>query len=120
MSGDETINIGVLRSFNDFLSDISVQKEELGTLSAMKDVNHNTATLNLLREKLGMSTNPQLVIYVIDKNSMPRNNSNRYPLNAVEDIVGFSINIPGIRKGKSTVQSLTVRIRRDILEDDVI
>lgn len=120
VSGDETINIGVLRSFNDFLSDISVQKEDLGTLSAMKDVNHNTATLNLLREKLGMSTNPQLVIYVIDKNSMPRNNSNRYPLNAVEDIVGFSINIPGIRKGKSTVQSLTVRIRRDILEDDVI
>lgn len=120
VSGDETINIGVLRSFNDFLSDISVQKEDQGTLSAMKDVNHNTAALNLLREKLGMSTNPQLVIYVIDKNSMPRNNSNRYPLNAVEDIVGFSINIPGIRKGKSTVQSLTVRIRKDILEDDVI
>ena len=119
-TGDGTINIGTLRSFNDFLSDISVQKENQSILTAMKDVNHNIVELNLLREKLGMSTNPQLLIYVIDKNSMPRNNSNRYPMNAVEDIVGFSINIPGIRKGKSTIQSLTVRIRKDTLEDDVV
>ena len=119
-TGDGTINIGVLRSFNDFLSDISVQKEDQGILTAMKDVNHNMVALNLLREELGMSKNPQLLIYVIDKNSIPRNNTNRYPMNAVEDIVGFSINIPGIRKGKSTIQSLTVRIRKDILECDVV
>lgn len=117
-TGDGTINISSLHSFDDFLSDISVKKEDQGILLAMKDVNHNAAALNLLREKLGMSTNPQLLIYVIDRNSMPRSNSNRYPMNAVEDIVGFSINIPGIRKGKSTIQSLTVKIKRDILEDD--
>ncbi len=117
---DGTINIGALRSFNDFLSDISVQKGDQDILSAMKGVKHNTAALNLLREKLGMSTIPQLVIYVISNNSMPRNNINRYPLNAKEDIVGFSINIPGIRKGKSTIQTLTVRINHDKLEDDGI
>ena len=97
-----------------------MQKENQSIRTDMKDVNHNIVALNLLREKLGMSTIPQLLIYVIDKNSMPRNNSNRYPMNAVEDIVGFSINIPGIRKGKSTIQSLTVRIRKDTLEDDVV
>lgn len=117
-SGNGTINIGVLRSFNDFFSDISVDKDDQGMISAIKNVNHNTAALNLLREKLGMSTNPQLLIYVIDKNSMPRNNSNRYPINAVEDIVGFSINIPGIRKGNSTIQSLTVKINKNILDND--
>lgn len=119
-SGDGTINIGVLRSFNDFLSDISVRKEDQGILSTMKDVKHNTVALNLLREKLGLSTNPQLLIYVIDKDSIPRSNSNRYPMNAVEDIVGFSINIPGIRKGKSTVQSLTVHINSDEFDNDII
>lgn len=113
---DGTINIGVLRSFNDFLSDISVSEQNQGILSAMKHVNHNTAALNLLREQLGMSTIPQLVIYVIDRNSTPRNNCNRYPMNASEDIVGFSINIPGIRRG-NPIQSLTVRIRRNKLED---
>ena len=116
---DGTINIGVLRSFNDFLSDICIQEKDPDILSAMKDVNHNTADLNLLREKIGMSTTPQIVIYVIDKNSKPRNNSNRYPMNAVEDIVGFSINIPGIRRGNSTIQSLTVRINHNIEDDGV-
>ena len=117
-TGDRTINISSLHSFDDFLSDISVKKEDQAILSAMKDVKHNMLSLNLLREELGMSKNPQLVIYIIDKNSMPRNNSYRYPLNAMEDIVGFSINIPGIRKGRSTIRSLTVRINRDVLKDD--
>lgn len=118
-AGDGTINISSLHSFDDFLSDISVKKEDQGILSEMKNVKHNTPSLNLLREKLGMGNTPQLVIYIIDKNSMPRNNSNRYPINAVEDLVGFSINIPGIRKGKSTIQSLTIKIKKKILEDDV-
>lgn len=114
-TGDGIINIGTLRSFNDFLSDISVENKE--TLSAMRNVRHNMATLNLLRENLGMSTIPQLVIYIIDKNSQPNNNSNRYPLNAMEDIVGFSINIPGIRRGNSTIQTLTININPTNLED---
>lgn len=117
-TGDEIINIGTLRSFNDFLSDISVEDEE--TLSAMRNVRHNMATLNLLRENLGMSTIPQLVIYIIDRNSKPSNNSNRYPLNAMEDIVGFSINIPGIRRGNSTIQTLTININPTNLEDEGI
>lgn len=114
-TGDGIINIGTLRSFNDFLSDISVEDEK--TLSAMRNVRHNMTALNLLREDLGMSTIPQLVIYIIDRNSQPSNNSNRYPLNAIEDIVGFSINIPGIRRGNSTIQTLTININPTNLED---
>ena len=83
----------------------------------MKNVRHNMTALNLLRENLGMSTIPQLVIYIIDRNSQPSNNSNRYPLNAIEDIVGFSINIPGIRRGNSTIQTLTININPTNLED---
>lgn len=118
-TGDGTINIGVLRSFNDFLSDINVRKDDQEILSEMRNVKHNMTALNLLREKLGMSTIPQLVIYIIDRNSRPNINSKRYPLNSCEDIVGFSINIPGIRTGRSAIQNLTVRINRQSMDDNI-
>ena len=116
-NGNETINIGVLRSFNDFLSDISIQQGDNETLTAIKDVKHNMAALNLLRERLNLNA-PQIVIYIIDKNSCPRNNTTRrFPLQAKEDIVGFSINIPGIRQSNSTIQSLTIRIKPQFVDN---
>lgn len=113
--GDGIINIGVLRSFKDFLSDISIHKDDTATLSAMRGIKSNMADLNILREKLNLSKIPQIVIYIIDKNSKP-DRPTRYPLNANEDIVGFTINIPGIRNGNSTIQSLTIRIRHKFVD----
>lgn len=120
-TGDGTINIGVLRSFNDFLSDINVREDNQEILSKMKNVKHNMTALNLLREELGMSTIPQLVIYIIDKNSKPNTNTNtkRYPLNSCEDIVGFSINIPGVRNRRTTIQTLTIDIRPNSMDDEI-
>lgn len=73
--------------------------------------------LNTLREKLNLFKTPQIVIYVIDKDSKP-DRPTRYALDANEDIVGFSINIPGIRKGNSAIQSLTINIKPKL--DDAV
>lgn len=115
--GDDIINIGVLRSFKDFLSDISVQRDDALTLAAMRGGKSNMTDLNTLREKLNLFKTPQIVIYVIDKDSKP-DRPTRYALDANEDIVGFSINIPGIRKGNSAIQSLTINIKPKL--DDAV
>lgn len=109
---DDTINIKVLRSFNDFLSDIPVSNDDLQLLEQMKNVTqkHTLTALNELRGIIGMGSTPQLVVYVIDKNSVPKDNLiNRYPLNSPRDVAGFSINIPGYRKNRSTIASWTIR-----------
>lgn len=51
----------------------------------------------------------------IAKNSTP-DRPTRYPLNANEDIVGFTINIPGIKRGNSTIQSLTINIKPKLVD----
>lgn len=63
---DDIINIGTLRSFNDFLSDIPIHSLADPNLSHMQDVGHNLTALNQLRERLGLGNTPQLIIYVRD------------------------------------------------------
>ena len=107
---DNIINIGTLRSFNDFLSDIPIKSTTDPNISHMQDVRHNLTALNQLRENLGLGNTPQLIIYIIDRSSTPERTSKRFPLNAVSDIAGFSINVPGFRRGNSVVQSMRIRI----------
>ena len=118
----ETMNIGVLRSFNDFLSDIPVDSETIQLLEELRSVDHNLKALNEIRKRVGLESTPQLLIYVIDKDSKPNENNqtNRLPLDAKEDVVGFSINIPGFSDRKSTVQSITIRLNpREMDEPDI-
>lgn len=109
---DDTINIGVLRSPEDFLTDIPIESpEEEKEIKESLNGSHKLSDINNLRGKFGLSQTPQLVLYVINKDSIPREGTkNRYPLNAVEDIVGFSINITGEREGNSTVRAVTIHI----------
>lgn len=77
------INIGVLTSQDDRISDM--YPEELKGLSLSKKI-----------EKRQNVLIPQLVIYNIDKNSKVREGTKtREDLNAVEDIIGINICIPG-------------------------
>lgn len=113
---DNIINVGVLRNFPDYLSDIPNQSCD-GVLEHMRTVGHNQISLNKLRENVGLGGTPQLIIYIIDKDSQP-NTRSRYPLNAVCDIVGFSVNIPGVRRGRNTVQNIRVNIPPQMLDID--
>lgn len=107
---DGVLNIGVLRSFNDFLSDIDTSQNEGKSLN-MQELDHSIAALNSVREKFGLGRTPQLIIYIIDKDSMPQiGATKRFPLNAVADVVGFSINIPGYRNTRNTIQSIRINI----------
>lgn len=119
---DSTINIGVLRSPEDFLSDIPVNCiEEEKAIKELLNGSHKMSDINNLRGKYDLQQTPQLVLYVINKDSVPREDAkNRYPLNAVEDIVGFSINLTGERQGSSAVRAVTIRIpdRSDGLDID--
>lgn len=117
----ETMNIGVLRSFTDFLSDIPVTEDNKELQDKLKDAEHNMTTLNSLRQKADLESTPQLVIYIIDKDSAPvanqKKSNNRYPLNAKEDVVGFSINIPGFSDRRSTVQKVSIKLNPSIIDE---
>lgn len=118
----ETMNIGVLRSFNDFLSDIPVDSKDIQLQEELRSVDHNLKALNEIRKRAGLESTPQLLIYVIDKDSKPNENNqtNRLPLDAKEDVVGFSINIPGFSDRKSTVQSITIKLKpKEMDEPDI-
>ena len=109
---DNKLNIGTLRSPEDFLSDITclTSDDEIYIDSIVKNT-HRLKDISEFRSKYGLEHTPQLVIYLIKKDSMPREDSKtRFPLNAVENIAGFSINIPGERKGRSAVRSISIRI----------
>lgn len=76
------IDIGVLTNTESRISDLSTEYKDLAREEKY-----------LTRNKIIV---PQLVIYRIDKNSIPRKNTYaRLPLDAKEDIIGINIYIPG-------------------------
>lgn len=91
---DGIINIGTLRTATDSLADIDLENasEEL----KKRIDNAQSKDVNDIRLMANMERVPQLLIYVIDKNSKARSGSTtREDLNAEEDVVGLCINIPG-------------------------
>lgn len=108
------INIGVLRSPNDFLTDIPIDNER----EIREDINnHRLANINDLRSRYGLDRTPQLIIYVINRNSTPRQGAqNRFPLDALDDIIGFCINIPGIRNHNNGILAVRINIPQNRID----
>ena len=69
------------------------------------------------RDKSGLETTPQLIIYRIDKDSKA-NSKTREDLNAVEDIVGLCIYIPGGRIGTNYVSTISINLKNDVFDGD--
>ena len=89
----ETISIGTLRSPKDMLADIDLENAS----DELKELVQNFESKNTIdiRNKAGLGQTPQLIIYVIDKDSKAREGSTtREDLNAADDIVGISITVP--------------------------
>ena len=107
---DGVLNIGALRVPKDIIADID--------LELVKDPEVHTKVQHFqskyafeLREKAGLSTTPQLLIYIISKDSVPtKANKNRCALNAKEDIVGLSLTIPGESKYSNNTATVSVLI----------
>lgn len=109
LQAESYIDIGSLRSGRDVLCDVEKdgltpdQKQELET--ALK----NGKNLIYARGRLGLQDVPLLLLYRIDKDQ-GKDTSTRLKLNSSEDIIGFSIIVPGESVGNSHVKSVRIRI----------
>lgn len=110
---DGGVSIGALRDPKDLIAD--AQGLEEGDLPKAGFRDDEVAKL---RDKGDVGTVPQLLIYLIDKDSIPRDSKvvaaprrARAPLNAKADIVGLSLYLPGSHgKQKNYVTHVTVNI----------
>lgn len=105
------IDIGSLRSGRDILCD--VREEELTHDQYVKFQSAMQSGKNLIsvRGDIGLSDIPLLLLYRIDKDQGKDTKAGtRKKLDSCEDIIGFSIIVPGESVGKSHVKSVRVRI----------
>lgn len=109
---DTVINIGVLRDPKDIIADIDLEGQPQEIVSKVKDFKSKYA--KEIRSLAGLDSTPQLIVYVIDKDSKAvKGSDTREDLNSVEDIVGICMNIPGGKRG--TDYTATVSIHMQII-----
>jgi hypothetical protein len=117
---DGAVSIGALRDPRDLLADAGA-----GTAAELKG-QLNNADVERLRDECGVGGIPQLLVYLIDRNSTPRaatrvakDGRSRANLGAEADIVGLSLWLPGVsdRRASYAVR-LTVRIPPALLASD--
>lgn len=105
-SPNNIINLKTLTSPGDFISDL-----DRDTLSVdVMNMIHGGMDTRLVRSHSDLSRCPQLLIYVIDKDSRARTNTSRLDLNASNDIIGLAINIPGHSNVNNNVRTIRVRL----------
>lgn len=118
----EVINIGTLRDPVDFLADADSTnakfKENEEKIKSYEKYLARTTNMRLIRELAGLEATPQLIIYAIKKNSKARESSvSRADLNAVEDIIGICINVPGGTKGVDYGTKVSIPAEVNIFDD---
>ncbi len=87
------LNIGTLRAPKDVLADVDLDGAAPELISLVK--NFDAKNVFDIRNMAGLGKTPQLLIYIIDKNSKAKANSKtRDDLGALADVVGLCINVP--------------------------
>ena len=111
------IDIGVLSDPRDIVADVNVISED-DTELIEKLLHFKSGSAKTIRNGKGMDTIPQLLIYIVDKDSKKSKSENRVDLNAPEDLVGLGFNIPGGKKGENYATSISVKLRDTGTFDD--
>ena len=104
------LDLGAVRVPKDIIADIDLENiTDPVVVNRVKHFSSKYATET--RELAGLSKIPQLLIYVIDKDSKPTKPSDdRCELNALEDVVGLSLTIPGETKYHNYTATVSVLI----------
>jgi hypothetical protein len=114
---DSLIDIGVLRDPMDIFADVDIDSvSDLTIKQLIEDAISSSKAAGAagLRDRTGLDTTPQLIIYRVDKNSI--GSGARRNLDADEDIIGISIYIPGGRIGTSYASAVSIKIKDDIFD----
>lgn len=115
---NDIINIGTLRNPLDILADIDLE-DDLNRSLIEEVKSAESKDVKRIRRKSTERYIPQLLIYVISKNSSPEDDSDgREKLGTGEDLVGLSINIP--EQQESTIDKNTndyIEINLDAFSD---
>ncbi len=113
-----TIDLGVLTDPKEKVADVIADQLPLDVKKLYNS--YKTENAHAIRVAAGLGSTPSLVIYIIDKNSSIRNEkSNRFDLNAIHDIAGLSINIPGDRINSSYTASVMIDLSNYFEESDI-
>ena len=103
------INIGALRAPLDILADVDLdgQPDEIKQMFSHAEENR----VKELRLKAGLGETPQLLLYIVDKDSKPAGESmSRKDLNAPCDLFGICVNIPSGVIVSNTVARVCIRL----------
>ena len=105
------LDIGSLRSGTDVLSDVDYNKLTQEQMKLCDDSLKLRKNLISRRSDLGLQDTPLLLLYCIDKDGGQDSPAGRkVKINSNEDVVGFSIIIPGESDGSTHAKSITVEI----------
>lgn len=118
---ENLLDIGVLRDTTDLLSDVNLESVDDADFKKMLTTFIESGRVEGaagLRDRAGLETTPQLIIYCVDKNSTASSAGIRQNLEAAEDLIGMSIYIPGGRIGTSYASSVSIKMNTDIFDGD--
>ncbi|MGQ7659686.1 Z1 domain-containing protein [Streptococcus suis] len=121
-SSKDVTSIGVLRMPADLLADIDPDK-----LDSQEKKKSKVESIRMIRQEHGLGNTPLLIIYKIDKNSLPSPNvdkNRREPLKFSEDIIGINVLIPsfvGAKNidGSAYATKLSVKISNEEIVEQV-
>lgn len=114
---DSVINIGVLSDPKDVIADVDLENQSSDVINKVK--NFKSLYAKEIRSLAGLDTTPQLIMYMIDKESKVQGASKtREDLRAVEDILGICLNIPGGRRGTDYTATVSIHMNNDIFNDE--
>ena len=103
------IDIGSLRSGRDVLCDVQISRLTLEQRTIFNTAMQSGKNLVSVRGAIGLNETPLLLLYRIDKDQ-GNDTKTRERISSTEDIIGFSVIIPGESIGKSHVKSVKVKI----------
>ncbi len=114
--------MGALRDPRDILTDIDLDsitdpviKKEVSDYLASGESKAAMA----FRDKSGLETTPQMIIYRVDKNSKVSGSpTTRRDLEAKEDIIGICLYIPGGKIGTNYASTVSIKMKNDLFDGD--